>query len=300
MKSILFLCCIISFSAYSQDCQVPALDYNPKDVLGNYTLYQFIPKNNKDSILLVTGVYDSLLMIQTNTLHVKVHTMAGTYRDPGVNKIQFDVYKNILCKKTYGETYDGKYKYIGLHEYAYNDDGYLIAQSNYGTSNVPLSFVYMDSVFEQTIKQNYAHRAAADCISRYQYKDGQLAIIENYINGALTFTNKLNYTSGRLMEAKGYKADGTEYSIIEFTYLPKGFTQTMHYVYKQNNALKEEADSYFWKYRKEQDRIVEISYGKNSEIIDRNEYVYNAKGKLIMVKLYDGKALKYIQKYYYQ
>ncbi|ABG59645.1 hypothetical protein [Cytophaga hutchinsonii] len=302
MKTILFLICIFTFNAYSQDCHIPVLDYSPKEVVGNYSVYQFTPKKIKDSFLLITAVYDSVQMIGTKILHHKTHSMAGSYRDPGVDKIQFDVYKNVLSKKTYGEgeKYDGKYKYIGLNERVYNYDGHLVSESNYGTSNIPSAFVYADSVFEQAIKQNYAHRATPDCISRYQYKEGHCTGIENYMNGSLTFTNMLSYTAGNITQAKGYKPDGTVFSLIEFTYSPKGFTQTLYYGSEQNNEFEKEEDSYFWKYKKEQGRIVELSYGKNGTVIDRNEYVYNSKGRLVMVKMYDGKVLKYIHKYYYR
>ncbi len=300
MRAILFLFCIITFSASSQDCRIPVIDYAPNEIIGNYFLYQFMPKKSGDSILLITGTYDSIQMIQTNVQHVKVHSMAGTYRDPGVSKIHFDVYRNILCRKTYGETYDGKYKYIALHERTYNDEGYLVSQSNYGTSNVPSSFVYADSLFEQAIKQNYTHRAAADCISRYQYKDGHVVLIENFMNGSLVYANELSYTSGNLTMTKVYNPDGTKYAVVEFVYSSKGFTQTLYYVHEQDGQLKKEPDSYFWKYKKEQGRITELSYGKNGEVIDRNEYGYNTRGRLTMVKLYDAKSLKYIQKYYYK
>lgn len=302
MRIILFITCILTFNAYSQDCHIPAIDYSPKEVVGNYSVYQFTAQKSKDSVLLIEATYDSIQLLEVKTMYAKVHIMAGLHKDPGIDKIQFDVYKNVLCQKMYaeGERYDGRYKYIELNEWAYNDEGYLLSGSRYGSSNIPVSFVYADSSFEQAIKQNYAHRASPDCISRYQYTDGRLTVIENYMNGALAFRNQLTYTAGNLTLAKGYKPDGTVFSMIEFSYTPNGFTQTLYYGTEQNGEFKKEENSYFWKYKKVQGRIVELSYGKNNVAINKNEYTYNTKGRLIMVKMYEGKTLKYIHKYYYK
>jgi len=85
----------------------------------------------------------------------------------------------------------------------------------------------------------------------------------------LIFKNLLTYISENITEAKGYKPDGTLFSKIEFSHSPKGFTQTLYYCYyyyyysEQGDALKKGADSYYWKYTKEQGRIVELEYGKN-------------------------------------
>src|SRR4051812_47131929 len=129
MRTFLLLICISTFKAYSQDCHIPAIDYGPKEIVGNYSVYQFTPKTGKDSILLITATYDSILLIETKTMYAKVHTMAGLHKDAGIDKIKFDVYKNVLCQKMYaeGERYDGRYKYIELNEWAYDDEGYLLS-----------------------------------------------------------------------------------------------------------------------------------------------------------------------------
>lgn len=306
MRSLFILICIIclSFNAYSQDCQIPAINYNPKEVIGNYSLYEFTPntpQNSKDSVLLITAIYDSIELTQMKIMYANVHSMAGAYRDPGIDKMQLDSNRNILSQKIYGEgkTYDGKYKYISLDQCSYNDKGYLLSESTYASSNIPLTFVYTDSSFEQVIKQNYSHRAGPDCISRYHYKDSLILVIENYKDGALTFKNLLTYTAGNVTEAKAYKPDGTLFSTIKFSHSPKGFTQTLFFYSGKGDALKKAEDSYYWKYTKEQGRIVELEYGKNSIVIDKNRYAYDAKGRIASVKMYDAKVLKYLHKYYY-
>ena len=305
MRIIFFLICIISFNAFSQDCHIPFIDYAPKEIIGNYKVYEFTPNDairNKDSVLLITASYDSIRLIQTKTMYAEAHHMAGLYRDPGIYKMQLDTNKNILCQKIYaeGRTYNGKYKYIGLDECTYDNLGNLLSESTYGTSNVPVTFVYTDSTFEDAIKQNYSHRASPDCISKYRYEYFRVAAIENYKDGALLFKNELSYTSIDLMQAKAYKPDGTLFSIVEFNYSPKGFTQTLNYFSEHNKELKKEADSYYWKYTKERGRIVEVEYGKNGAMIDKNKYTYDSQGRIVMVKMYDDrKSLMYVHKYYY-
>jgi len=304
MKFILFLACIISLKSYSQDCHIPAFDYTPKDIIGNYSIYQFIPNTSKkkiDSVLLVTSTYDSIDRFQTKTMYKEVHTMAGLYKDPGILKIHLDSNKNIVCQKMYaeGQTYNGKYKYIGLDECTYDNLGNILSESTYGTSNIPVTFLYTDSTFEEAIKQNYSHRASPDCMSKYRYEYRRAAVIENYKDGALLFKNELSYTSIDLTGAKAYKADGTLFATLEFSYSPKGFTQTLYYFSEHNNELKKEEDWYYWKYTKEKDRIVEIEYGKNGTVIDKNKYTYDSKGRIASVKMYNEKSLMFIHKYYY-
>lgn len=316
MKALVFLICIlcIGLNAYSQDCHVPFIKYSPKEIIGNYSIYEFIPrpgkkskdgkenKDGKDSVLIITAVYDSARLLQTKTLYRDVYTMAGSYRDPGIYKIQLDTNKNVVCQKIYaeGKTYNGKYKYIGLDECTYDNLGNILSESTYGTSNIPVTFVYADSTFEQAIKQNYSHRASPDCMSKYRYEYRRVAVIENYKDGALLFKNELTYTSIDLTGAKAYKPDGTLFSTVEFNYFPKGFTQTLYYFFEQNKELKKEEDSYYWKYTKERGRIVEIEYGKNGTAIDKNKYTYDMKGRIATVKMYDAKSLQHTYKYYYE
>jgi hypothetical protein len=305
MRVVLFITCIITFNAYSQDCHIPVMNYHPKEIIGNYSLYKFTPgtdKKSKDSVLLVTSVYDSIQRIQIKTMYADVHKMAGSFMDPGIHKIHLDSNGNIICRKIYaeGKTYNGKYKYIGLDECTYDNFGNILSESTYGTSNVPVTFVYTDSTFEQVIKQNYSHRAGPDCISRYHYEYRRIAAIENYKDGALLFKNELSYTSLDVMTTKAYKPDGTLFSLVEFNYSPKGFTQTLYYYFEQNKELKKEEDFYYWKYKKERGRIVEIEYGKNGALIDRNKYVYDKNGRIILIKMYDKKALVHTYKYFYE
>lgn len=302
MKLIILLACILTFNTYGQDCRIPVIDYAPKEIVGNYFLYEFSPKNSKDSILLIAATYDSVQFIQYKIMYANVHTMAATYKDPGVDKIKLDTNGNVLCRKVYaeGKTYDGRYKYISLDECTYDEKGDLLSESIYGTSNIPLTFAYVDSTFEEVIKQNYSRRASPDCVSRYLYKDGILTVIENYKDGALILKNVLTYTSGNLTQAKAYKADGTLFSIVECSYSSKGFTQVLNYYSEQNKEIKKSEDSYYWKYTKEKDRIVEVEIGKNSSMINKNRYVYDSDGRMLLVKMYDAKSLKYVHKYYYE
>ena len=306
MKAIsIFLISITSLKVYSQDCHIPAMDYTPKEFIGSYSLYEFTlnaPKKIKDSVLLVTATYDSLQLTQTKIAYTKVHTMAGTHRDPGIDKIQLDTNGNVLSLKKYAEkkSYNNGYKYVGLEQCTYDDKGCLLSASTYASANIPMTFAYTDSSFEETIKHNYSHRANPDCISRYHYKDSLITVIENYRDGSLTFRNQLSYASGKLTEAKAYKPDGTLFSIVEFIHIPTGFTQTLSYYSGQDKDVKKEDDSYYWKYTKDKDKVVEIEYGKNNAVIDRNKYTYDIQGRLETVKLYDGKSLKYTYKYYYE
>jgi len=304
MKTILFLIGIISISlqAYSQDCHIPVINYAPKEVIGDYYMYEFSEGKKKDSILLIASAYDSIQLTQTKIMYANVHSMAGAYRDPGIDKIQLDTNGNILGQHIYGEgkAYDGKYKYISLDQCSYNDKGFLLSESSYAPANIPLTFMYTDSTFEQVIKKNYSHRASPDCNSQYHYKDSLISIIENYKDGSLLFKNELSYTSGKIVQTKAYKPDGILFAIVEYSYSTKGFTQTLYYFSEENKVLKKEEDSYYWKYTKEQGRIIELEYGKNGIVIDKNKYVYDLKGQLIMVKMYDKKSLIYIYKYYYE
>jgi hypothetical protein len=307
MRVITFLVCIISlsFTSYSQDCHIPSIDYHPKEIIGGYSLYQFTPNaspKTKDSLLLITGVYDSIESMQLKIMYADVHSMASAYKDPGVDRIKVDSNRNVLSRKTYseGKTYDGKYKYVGLNECTYNDKGALLSESFYGTSNIPLTFVYADTSLEQVIKQNYSHRASPDCITRYIYKEGLLTAIESYKQGALAFRNVLSYTAGNLTEAKAYKPDGTLFSIIEFNYSGRGFTQTLYFYTGQGKDIKKLDDSYYWKYTKDEDRIVEIECGKNGSTINKNKYAYDARGRISVIKMYDTKSLKFVHKYYYE
>lgn len=303
MRAIFFLTCIISLSltAYSQDCHVPVLNYNPKEVVGNYSMYEFTPGKIKDSVLLKNSSYDSIHRIQMKVRYRPVHSMASTYKDPGIEKIQLDSNGHVVSQKTYaeGETYNGRYKYIGLDECTYTETGYLLSESMFASANIPITFAYSDSSFDGVIKQNYSHRATPDCMSRYHYKDSLIIVIENYMDGALTFKNLLSYTSGVLTGTKAYKPDGTMFSSVEFNYSSKGFTQTLYYYSGQSKAVKKEEVSYYFKYTKEKGKIVEVEYGKNGIMIDKNKYVYDSKGRIAVVKMYDEKSLKYIHKYFY-
>lgn len=303
MRALFFLTFIIGFNAYSQDCHIPVIDYTPKEIIGNYTVYEFTPNTNKDSVLLITATYDSVRLILTKTMYAEAHRMAGSYRDPGIYKIHLDTNKHMVCQKIYaeGRTYNGKYKYIGLDECTYDNLGNILSESRYGTSNIPVTFIYTDSTFEEVVKHNYSHRASPDCVSKYRYEYHRIVAIENYKDGALFFKNELKYTSIDLTEAKAYKPDGTLFSTVEFNYSPKGFTQTLYYFSEYNKELKKEEDSYYWKHTKDnRGRIVEIEYGKNGAVIDKNKYTYDLQGRIVMVKMYDKKSLVYIHKYFYE